>query len=185
MEVDPTRMCELLVGLSDVDIVGVDDPEPKWLVVVAPRESRPVCGRCGTAAWVKDRREVDLVDLPAFDQQVILRVVRTRWRCPRSICGIGSWTIEHPEIAPAGHRLTTRAGRWVTRQVGQHGRTVNEVAAELGCDWHTVNTAVRAYGDALLGGRCRPDPDRAGVVPGRSVGSNEKDGGGPSAGQPS
>lgn len=151
MEIDPIRMCELLVGLPDVDIVGVDDPEPRRLVVtVTPRESRPVCGRCGTAAWVKDHREVDLVDLPAFDQQVILRVIRTRWRCPRSICGIGSWTIEHPEIAPAGHRLTTRAGRWATLQVGKHGRTVNEIAVELGTDWHTINDAVIAYGEALL-----------------------------------
>ena len=25
MEVDPTRMCELLVGLADLDVVGVED----------------------------------------------------------------------------------------------------------------------------------------------------------------
>ncbi len=50
-------MCELLVGLPDVDVVGVADPEPGWLVVVvAVREERPVCDRCGAAAWVKDRR---------------------------------------------------------------------------------------------------------------------------------
>src|SRR5690606_38105632 len=30
------------------------------------------------------------------------------------------------------------------------GRTVAEVARELGCDWHTVNDAVLAYGEALL-----------------------------------
>jgi hypothetical protein len=28
--------------------------------------------------------------------------------------------------------MTDRAGRWVTEQVGRHGRTVNEVAVELG-----------------------------------------------------
>ncbi|MGH9153153.1 MAG: ISL3 family transposase [Acidimicrobiales bacterium] len=37
------------------------------------------------------------------------------------------------------------------------GRTVNEVAVELGCDWHTVNDAVIAYGSALV-----DDPDRIG-----------------------
>ena len=101
MEIDPTRMCELLVGLPDVDVLGVDDPVAGHLVVVvAPREDRPSCGRCGTPAWVKDHREVDLVDLPAFDQTVTLRVLRTRWRCPRFRCGVGSWTVEHPEIAP-------------------------------------------------------------------------------------
>lgn len=161
MEIDPTRMCELLVGLPDIDVIGVDGPEPgRLVVVVAVRESRPSCGRCGTAAWVKDRREVDLVDLPAFDQRVTLRVIRTRWCCPRFSCGVGSWTIEHSEIAPAGHKVTTRAARWATEQVGRFARSVNEVAVALGTDWHTVNDAVVAYGEALLDA----DVDRIGVV---------------------
>ena len=161
MELDPTRMCELLVGLPEIDVLGVDDPEPGRLVVfIAVREPRPVCGRCGTAAWVKDRREVDLVDLPAFGQPVTLRVLRTRWCCPRRSCGVGSWTVEHPEVAPAGHVMTTRAARWATRQVGRSGRSVEEVAEDLDCDWHTVNDAVIAFGEALL----EADVDRVGVV---------------------
>ena len=73
MELDPTRMCELLVGLPDVDVIGVDQPEPGELIVmVEAREVRPSCSRCATVAWVKDRREVDLVDLP--------RLVRP-WSC--------------------------------------------------------------------------------------------------------
>jgi hypothetical protein len=111
--------------------------------------------RCGTPGWVKDRREVDLVDLPAFDQCVVLRVVRTRWRCPKFRCGVGSWSLEHLGIAPAGHRLTTRAGRWVCEQVGRYARTVSEVADPLGCDWHTVNDAVVAYGEASHRGPAR------------------------------
>jgi transposase len=48
--------------------------------------------------------------------------------------------------------MTDRAGRWVTYQVGKLGRTVAEMARELGCDWHTVNDAVIAYGQALIDG---------------------------------
>jgi transposase len=55
--------------------------------------------------------------------------------------------------------MTDRAGRWATGQVGRHGRTVNEVAEELGCDWHTVNDAVMAYGATLV-----DDPNRIGSV---------------------
>ena len=44
----------------------------------------------------------------------------------------------------------SRAGRWATYQVGHGGRTISEVAEELGCDWHTVNTEVVRWGDALL-----------------------------------
>ena len=46
--------------------------------------------------------------------------------------------------------ITDRAGRWVSSQVGRLGRPVSEVARELGCDWHTVNAAVIAYGAPLV-----------------------------------
>ena len=46
---------------------------------------------------------------------------------------------EARSIAAARLVMTDRAGRWVTEQVGRWGRTVNEVAVELGCDWHTIN----------------------------------------------
>ena len=55
---------------------------------------------------------------------------------------------------------STRAARWVTRQVGQAGRAVAEVAEELGCDWHTVNNEVTRWGAALL----EADQDRVGRV---------------------
>jgi len=46
------------------------------------------------------------------------------------------------------------------RQVGRYARSVNEVAIELGCDWHTVNDTVIAYGTALVD----DDPERFGTV---------------------
>jgi len=55
--------------------------------------------------------------------------------------------------------MTDRAGRWVTEQVGRLGRTVNEIANELGCDWHTINDTVMAFGEALIN-----DPGRVGPV---------------------
>lgn len=58
--------------------------------------------------------------------------------------------------------MTDRAGRWLTEQVGRDGRTVKEVAVELGCDWHTVNDAVMAYGQALVD----DDPERIGAKSG-------------------
>ncbi len=45
-------------------------------------------------------------------------------------------------------------------QVGRWGRTVSEVARQLGCDWHTVNNAVIAYGTAVVDA----DVDRIGDV---------------------
>jgi transposase len=54
--------------------------------------------------------------------------------------------------------MTARAGRWwATWPVGKHVRTVAEVAADLQCDWHTVNDAGMAYESVLV-----DDPDRIG-----------------------
>ena len=54
-----------------------------------------------------------------------------------------------PAIAPVRERLTARAGRWATRQAGR-GRPVKDLASELGCSWHPVNTSVRRWGGALI-----------------------------------
>ncbi len=107
---------------------------------------------------MKDRPEVELVDLPVFGRQARLMWRKHRWSCADPSCPVGSWTGEDGRIAAARLALTDRAGRWVTEQVGRWGRTINEVAVELGCDWHTVNDAVIAYGTALID----DDPNRIG-----------------------
>ena len=71
-------------------------------------------------------------------------------------------TASPPRIAcsapgpPSGRRV----------QVG-YGRTVKEVATELGCDWHTVNDTVITYGEALL------SADRQRVVHTSALGLDE------------
>jgi transposase len=153
-------MCALLVGLPDVTVLAVDDrPGQPIRVHVEICEGRPACGRCGTRAWVKDRPVIELVDLPCFGRPARLVWHKHRWRCPAPTCPVGSWTGQNQAIGAARLATTDRAGRWATAQVGRHGRTVNEVAAELGCDWHTVNDAVIAYGTPLV-----DDPARVGAV---------------------
>ncbi len=154
METDPTRMCALLVGLPDVTIVGVGE-WPRWLRVVVTAEcERPSC--CGRAAWCHGIRDVVLVDLPVFGRPTRLVWRKQRWRC--STCR-RSWTGQKPEIASSRCQLTTRAAKWATLQVGRHGRSVAEVASDLGCDWHTVMDAVVLYGTPLI-----DDPARFGAV---------------------
>jgi transposase len=144
-------MCELLVGLPAVRILGVvDEPDGALWVHVETIGARPLCSRCGAAATVKDRDRVELVDLPAFGRRTRLVWRKRRWACPNRACPRGSWTAEEPTIAAPRLVLTDRAGRWVAEQVGRCGRTVDEIAVELGCDWHTVNDAVIAYGTALV-----------------------------------
>ena len=80
MEQDAMRICELLVGLGDVDVVGVVDEPSGPLVVHVRTRHRPVCGGCGGLVRSKDISAVRLVDLPAFGQ------LRCGW-CGTSIAG--------------------------------------------------------------------------------------------------
>jgi len=147
-------MCALLVGLPDVTVVGVGE-WPSWLRVVITAEcERLSC--CGRVAHRHGVREVVLVDLPVFGRPARLVWRKQRWRCPT--CR-RSWTGQQPSIASSRCQLTTRAARWATLQVGRHGRSVAEVAADLGCDWHTVMDAVMLYGTPLI-----DDPARFGAV---------------------
>lgn len=161
MEVNPTRMCELLVGLPEVHVRAVEDViDGPLRVHVESRLDQGWCRACGCRAQVKDRASVVLVDLACFGRRTELVWRKVRWHCRQRACPAGSWTIIDDRIAPARAVLTDRAARWATVQVGRRGRTVSEVADELGCDWHTVNDAVVAYGEALLDA----DVERVGPV---------------------
>ena len=81
MECDPTRVCELLVGLGDVEVLGVvDEAVGPLRVHIRRRAERPVRGGCGGPLWSKGEREVELVDLPAFGRPVRLVWHKRRWR---------------------------------------------------------------------------------------------------------
>jgi transposase len=151
LETDPTRMCALLVGLPDVKVLAVDTVEDQPLTVhIEQIGDRPGCPDCGGPSMVKDRSKVVLADLPAFGRPARLVWHKYRLECPDPGCAKGSWTWEDPRIAWPRHAMTDRAGRWVTVQVGQKGRSVAEVARELDVDWHTVSDAVVSYGTALI-----------------------------------
>lgn len=151
METDPTRMCELLVGLPEVTVLGIEDVEHGPLRIhVETRAEIVGCPTCGSLAAVKDRPVITLVDLPALGRPTRLVWHKRRLCCTDPDCPTGSWTEVDERIAAPRQMLSARAARWATFQVGRHARSVNEVAQELGCDWHTVNTTVLSYGEALL-----------------------------------
>ena len=132
--VDPARICEILVGLPEVNVLGVDDSGLLLEIHVECRTSRPACRECGVRAHLKDQRVVTLVDLPCFGKCTRLIWHKRRWQCPDTDCTNGSWTEEDDRIAGSRLGMTDRAGRWATGQVGRCARSVSEVSKELGCD---------------------------------------------------
>ncbi len=71
MEVDPTRVCEVLLG--DVEVLGVEDDAGAPLRVHIRRQApRPDCDGCGGPLWSDGERQVELVDLPTLGRAVRL-----------------------------------------------------------------------------------------------------------------
>ena len=106
-------MCELLVGLPAVRVLGVvDEPGGALFVHIETIGPRASCPGCGATAMVKERDVVVLVDLPAFGRRTRLVWRKRRWVCPNRLCGWPSWTEREATIAAPRLVLTDRAGRW-------------------------------------------------------------------------
>ena len=147
--VNPTEILEALVGLKDVRVLAYERRGPHVELMVEQTPGEVSCPACGERAHVKERPVVHYVDLPVYGAAMSLAWKKHRMCCVNAACPTNSWVLDDHRIAAKNCLLTTRAAKWATLQVGT-GRTVTEVAQELNCDWHTVNDAVTAYGEALL-----------------------------------
>jgi transposase len=147
--VHPTEILAALVGLKDVRVVAYVRRGADVELMVEQVPGEVCCPGCHRPAQVKERPVVNYVDLPVFGTPMSLAWKKHRMRCVHRTCATNTWVLEDHRIAAKNCLLTTRAAKWATVQVGG-GRTVSEVAAELACDWHTVNDAVTTYGTALL-----------------------------------
>ena len=87
MESDPTRMCELYVGLPDVQVLGIYARRGQpFTVHVETRREQVGCPHCGVIAQVKDRHGVELVDLPVHGRPARLVWHKRRFRCGDADC---------------------------------------------------------------------------------------------------
>lgn len=146
---EPSEILQALVGLKDIRVLHYERRGPQVELVVEQVVSDPRCPGCDGPARVKERPLVSYVDLPVYGTPMRLGWRKHRMRCTDAGCARKSFVLSDHRIAAKSCLLTTRAAKWATVQVGT-GRTVSEVAAELDCDWHTINNAVTVYGSALL-----------------------------------
>ena len=137
------------MGLKDVRVLQLARHGPNVELMIEQVVDGARCPVCGGATQVKERPVVRYVDLPVFGVPMHLAWKKHRLRCVSPECPKKTFSLSDHRIAAKNCLLTTRAAKWATEQVGT-GRTVKEVAAELACDWHTVNDAVTTYGKALL-----------------------------------
>jgi transposase len=162
---DATGLAEALLGLDGFRVLTVAETTAEVVVTVETTSDLVACSTCGVRAESHGRLKVHVRDLPLGGRPARLVWLKRRWRCVDPDCPRKTWT-ENCEAVPSRAVLTTRASMEATRQVGEFGRSVAEVARELGVCWWTVMDAVVLFGTPLV-----EDPKRVKRV--RALGIDE------------
>jgi hypothetical protein len=147
--VHPSEIVEALVGLKDVRVLHYIRTGPHVELRIEQVAEQVRYAMCGGRAQVKERPVVHYMDLPVCGTLMSLapKLHRIRFVDPARVTR--TWVLEDHRIAAKNCLLTSRAAKGATVQVGG-GETVSEIAADLDCDWHTVNDAVTTYSKVLL-----------------------------------
>jgi transposase len=162
---DATGLAEALVGLDGFRVLDVGENPDEVCITVETTADVVGCPSCGVRALAKERKRVDIRDLPCFGRPARLVWLKRRWCCADADCEQKTWTEGSPHV-PSRSVLTVRAGAEATRQVGALALPVAVVARELGVCWWTVMDAVELHGTPLV-----DDPARVGQV--RALGIDE------------
>ncbi len=146
---DATGLAETLLGLDGFRVLEVTETPDEVAIMVETTADLVRCPRCGVRAFTKERRRVDIRDLPCFGRPARLIWMKRRWQCLDLDCEQRTWTEGSPHVSVRAV-LTLRAGAEATRQVGELALPVAVVAKELGVSWWTVMDAVLRHGTPLV-----------------------------------
>lgn len=137
--------CDLLVGLGDLHVTGVEFDHDVGLLTVGVESPRaPMgCPSCGVIAHSHGRSAVTLVDAPCFDRPVRLVWRKRTWRCEETVCATKVFTEQDEQVARPRALLTTRAGWWAINQIRREHASIRGIARQLGTTWNTVWTSIR------------------------------------------
>src|SRR5690606_35871516 len=139
--VDGIEPAAVLFGIRGFRVLASVEVEGEVWMLVETITDVVGCPECGVRAVSKGRRETEVRDLAVGGRPVRLRWRKRRWRCADPACPDGPWTEAHAGIRRRGVRAE-RARRGAFGEVGEEGRTVAEVAREVGVGGHTVMDAV-------------------------------------------
>ncbi len=136
--------CDLLVGLDGLHVVAVERDDGGALTVTVESSVDVMgCPACGVVAHGHGRREVRLVDAPAFGMPATLLWRKRRWVCPEPACPVGVFTEQDETVARPRGLLTVRACRWAISELRREHASVQGLARRLGTTWRTVWTSIR------------------------------------------
>ena len=139
---DPCSRCDVLLGLTGVQVEAVERTETLMTVTVSTPWHLMGCPCCGVVAPSRGRRLRVLHDVPGTVAVRVLWRQRT-WRCPDPGCPAGMFVEQIPDLVAVRGSITTRAITWAIGQLRREHATIGGLARRLGTSWKTLWRAVR------------------------------------------
>ena len=120
---------------------------PEWVGIC------PQCGERSTKpkGWVCTGPR----DVQVGPDRPVLRWRKRKWLCPSMVCNRKVFTESVPGV-PARARVTPRAKAMMATAVLDEDRSVDAVAGQYRCGWHTVHDNVIAVAEEVLAGELAP-----------------------------
>ena len=109
---DATGLAEALVGLDGFRVLDVRENPDEVCITVETSADLVGCPRCGVRALAKERKRVDIRDLPCFGRPARLVWLKRRWCCADPDCEQKTWTEGSPHVPVSlrAHRACRRRG---------------------------------------------------------------------------
>jgi transposase len=86
LETDPLRMAAIMLGLRDVNVLGIDEDEDGLVVDLEPASSPPQCPQCGKTLVVMGAENREVPGHSAFGRPTVLSWRLRRFRCNTAGC---------------------------------------------------------------------------------------------------
>ena len=142
-----------LFGVAGLQVTDVQ-ARPGGAVQVWAVTDWPGAAACPDCGALSDRPHETVLARPRdarrAGDQVDLRWVKRRWKCPQESCERRTFTERLPQVPPRC-RVTARLREQAAREVADRGITPAEAPRHAGLSWPVVHDAFAARADRVLG----------------------------------
>ena len=133
--------CDTWLGLPGFHVTDVAQGGDGLYVSIETSPTQPPeCRRCGHGTDGHGRIPVTVHDRPCAHGKMVLTWRKRRYRCQECRFTFSEY---HQHIYRQ-HVLTARAVDWAIAQLRHEHASINGLARQLGCDWHTLWDRVEA-----------------------------------------
>lgn len=96
LETDPLKMAAIMLGLRDVNVLGIEEDDEGLVIELERTSPLPECSRCGEELVVGGIELREVPGQPSFGRPTKMIWRLRRFRCETPGCPAAEWTEDVP-----------------------------------------------------------------------------------------